>query len=217
MDAKNLAIVFGSMIFGEDELPKGGDLLSVQTVKDTLFEDLIMNASILFDDNAAVYPQSPPLPPTPAGEVALEVSYGSRSTKVATVPPKAQSPPPPGSPQDFTPKLPPRPATSIHPSSRNVPTSPTRMRAESPSPSTIATQASVSAPPSPSHTSIVSEDSVLYHAPESPGGKEIVREPSTSTPTNPWSPSSIKKTELPPTPKETPATSPLESPPSSNM
>jgi RhoGAP domain len=31
MDAKNLAIVFG--IFGnEDELPKGGDLLSVQAV-----------------------------------------------------------------------------------------------------------------------------------------------------------------------------------------
>ena len=27
MDAKNLAIVFGSVIFGEDELPKGGDIL----------------------------------------------------------------------------------------------------------------------------------------------------------------------------------------------
>jgi hypothetical protein len=33
MDAKNLAIVFGSVIFGEDEMPKGGDLLSVQTIK----------------------------------------------------------------------------------------------------------------------------------------------------------------------------------------
>lgn len=33
MDAKNLAIVFGSVIFGEDEIPKGGDLLSVQTIK----------------------------------------------------------------------------------------------------------------------------------------------------------------------------------------
>lgn len=33
MDAKNLAIVFGGMIFGDDELPKGGDLLSVQTTK----------------------------------------------------------------------------------------------------------------------------------------------------------------------------------------
>lgn len=33
MDAKNLAIVFGGVIFGEDEMPKGGDLLSVQTTK----------------------------------------------------------------------------------------------------------------------------------------------------------------------------------------
>lgn len=33
MDAKNLAIVFGPVIFGDDEIPKGGDLLSVQTVK----------------------------------------------------------------------------------------------------------------------------------------------------------------------------------------
>lgn len=33
MDAKNLAIIFGGVIFGEDELPKGGDLLSVQTGK----------------------------------------------------------------------------------------------------------------------------------------------------------------------------------------
>jgi hypothetical protein len=33
MDAKNLAIVFGSVIFGEDEMPKGGDLLSVQSWK----------------------------------------------------------------------------------------------------------------------------------------------------------------------------------------
>jgi len=33
MDAKNLAIVFGGMIFGDDEIPKGGDLLSVQSVK----------------------------------------------------------------------------------------------------------------------------------------------------------------------------------------
>lgn len=30
MDPKNLAIVFGSVIFGEDELPQAGDLLSVQ-------------------------------------------------------------------------------------------------------------------------------------------------------------------------------------------
>lgn len=33
MDAKNLAIVFGPVIFGDDEIPKGGDLLSVQSAK----------------------------------------------------------------------------------------------------------------------------------------------------------------------------------------
>ena len=33
MDPKNLAIVFGGVIFGEDEIPKDGDLLSVQTIK----------------------------------------------------------------------------------------------------------------------------------------------------------------------------------------
>lgn len=33
MDVKNLAIVFGGVIFGEDELPKGGDLLSMQSWK----------------------------------------------------------------------------------------------------------------------------------------------------------------------------------------
>lgn len=33
MDPKNLAIVFGSVIFSEDEMPKAGDLLSVQHIK----------------------------------------------------------------------------------------------------------------------------------------------------------------------------------------
>lgn len=33
MDAKNLAIVFGAVIFGEEELPKGSDILSMQTWK----------------------------------------------------------------------------------------------------------------------------------------------------------------------------------------
>ncbi|KAM6498376.1 hypothetical protein JOM56_006324 [Amanita muscaria] len=35
MDAKNLAIVFGGVIFGEDELPKGADLLSMNSGKVT--------------------------------------------------------------------------------------------------------------------------------------------------------------------------------------
>lgn len=33
MDPKNLAIVFGGVIFGDDDIPKGGDLLSVQPWK----------------------------------------------------------------------------------------------------------------------------------------------------------------------------------------
>lgn len=37
MDVKNLAIVFGGVIFGEDEVPKGGNLLSIQTSKVNLY------------------------------------------------------------------------------------------------------------------------------------------------------------------------------------
>lgn len=33
MDPKNLAIVFGSVIFGEDKIPEGGDLLGMQAWK----------------------------------------------------------------------------------------------------------------------------------------------------------------------------------------
>lgn len=34
MDAKNLAIVFGGVVFGEDDIAKGGaDLLTIQTWK----------------------------------------------------------------------------------------------------------------------------------------------------------------------------------------
>ena len=35
MDPKNLAIVVGSVIFGEDEMPKGGDILGMQSWKVT--------------------------------------------------------------------------------------------------------------------------------------------------------------------------------------
>ncbi|KAI0768636.1 hypothetical protein BD413DRAFT_563758 [Trametes elegans] len=133
MDPKNLAIVFGSVIFGEDEIPKGVDLLSVQSWKDSLMEDLITNASVLFSQAA-----SPPLPPAPLNEGTPSVSYGSTHTKISNMPP----PPVPTSPrrqprnvssprssndsqrpmpQDFTPQLPPRPANSIHPSLRAGP------------------------------------------------------------------------------------------------
>ncbi|PPQ64732.1 hypothetical protein CVT26_002676 [Gymnopilus dilepis] len=113
MDAKNLAIVFGPVIFGDDEIPKGGDLLSVQSAKDTVMEDVISHAHLLYDHDAVH--NSPPLPPTPAGEPVPQVSYGSKRTKVTTVPPPDS---PPTIPQDFTPRLPSRPNNSIHPSSR---------------------------------------------------------------------------------------------------
>lgn len=90
-------------------------------------EDLITNTVILFDDRpAAIATISPPLPPAPAGQPTPNYAYGSAHTKVASVP--ALGPPPirQGQPEDFTPRLPPRPANSIHPSSRTNPTSPTK-------------------------------------------------------------------------------------------
>ena len=41
MDPKNLAIVFGSVIFGEDEIPKGGDLLGMQAWKVLSYPSLL--------------------------------------------------------------------------------------------------------------------------------------------------------------------------------
>ncbi|KAF9569859.1 RhoGAP-domain-containing protein [Agrocybe pediades] len=123
MDAKNIAIVFGGVIFGEDEIPKGGDLLTVQASKDTVMEDLVLYAHILYDHDVAQ--SSPPLPPTPAGEKA-KVSYGSKTTKVASVPPSDALQTSPS--HDFTPRLPPRPNNSIHPSSRIYTNSPSTSR-----------------------------------------------------------------------------------------
>lgn len=125
MDPKNLAIVFGGVIFGEDEMPKGGDLLSVQTIKDTVMDDLIIHAHLLYDHD--IGQNSPPLPPTPAGEPIPQVTYGSKSTKVARVPPAEC--PSQTVPQDFTPRLPARPNNSIHPSARINSGSPTKSRA----------------------------------------------------------------------------------------
>ncbi|KAG5648266.1 hypothetical protein DXG03_006225 [Asterophora parasitica] len=173
MDPKNLAIVFGGVIFGEDEMPKGGDLLSVQSWKvrrfslgvlkailtglshqDSLMEDLIIHAHILYDENAH-NPHSPPLPPTPAGEPVPVYTYGSKSTKVASVPATPSGvtmPQIPGSPQDFTPRLPPRPANSIHPSLRANPQTPSRGRTDPP-------------PPLPLHSGNLSSDESPPHSP----------------------------------------------------
>jgi hypothetical protein len=42
MDARNLSIVFSTVVFGEDEIPRGSsELLNVGNMKDTVMEDLI--------------------------------------------------------------------------------------------------------------------------------------------------------------------------------
>ena len=121
-------------------------------------EDLIINARKIFEDPTA--PNSPPLPPTPATE-PVPVYYGSKSTKVTSLPPNLSiaEAAVPGSPQDFTPRLPPRPAGSIHPSSRITHTnsSPHKQRPDASHPlSTVpdTTQEvdsdAISLPPSPS-------------------------------------------------------------------
>jgi hypothetical protein len=84
-------------------------------------EDLIENAQTLFDD---LLPQSsPPLPPAPAGEPVPVISYGSSHTKI-TLPQSGEA-----QVADFTPQLPLRPTSSIHPSARCPPMSPSRMTA----------------------------------------------------------------------------------------
>ncbi|KZV76944.1 RhoGAP-domain-containing protein [Peniophora sp. CONT] len=74
MDSKNLGIVFATVIFGEeDTAPVESDLLRMASWKDTVMEDLIENAYMLFQFNEdpnrpvgqAQTPQRPPqqLPP----------------------------------------------------------------------------------------------------------------------------------------------------------
>jgi hypothetical protein len=128
MDAKNLAIVFSPVVFGEEEISQG-DLLSVQQTKvrhisylfsftylfvqDSTMEDLIENAHVLFDE--PLPPSSPPLPPAPDGEPIPDICYGSSHTKV-TLSQSRQA-----QVADFAPQLPPRPMSSIHPSARSNP------------------------------------------------------------------------------------------------
>ncbi|KAL0567794.1 hypothetical protein V5O48_014204 [Marasmius crinis-equi] len=140
MDPKNLAIVFGGVIFGEDEVPKSGDLLiNMQNFKDSLMEDLITNAHILFGDgpgdedpaspnsgtttNPVPPSNSPPLPPMPSEEPAPQY-YGSKTTRVVPPSPIMVSPISLSATDDFSPALPTRPMSSIHPSAR----SPTKER-----------------------------------------------------------------------------------------
>ncbi|KAF8528039.1 RhoGAP-domain-containing protein [Hysterangium stoloniferum] len=113
MDARNLAIVFNGVIFGEDELPKDTDILAIHNIKDTVMEDLIVHAPLLFDDRTIPVLHEPPLPPAPSGEPKPKYDYGSSYTRTHTLLPRPQDS------QDFTPRLPPRPEQSIHPSHRN--------------------------------------------------------------------------------------------------
>ena len=156
MDPKNLAIVFGTVIFGEDDLPKGNDLLLVQSTKvretvvysspsnmsfqDTLMEDMITHADVLFDERAA-----PPAPPKPPSPPTIETSTNTGPSTREASPDKRPDPQPQSSTdsdykahyrrisesllrspeisphaQDFTPELPPRPGNSIHPSHRSA-------------------------------------------------------------------------------------------------
>lgn len=125
MDTRNLAIVFG--IFGNDDEPKAGDLLTLQGHNDTLMEALIVHCHTIFDEqiHTASYGSSPPLPPAPLGESTPSYPYGSIYTKFTESGPQQYSAPLPQTPtpqstldDDFTPQLPPRPPPSIHPSSR---------------------------------------------------------------------------------------------------
>ncbi|KAK8843370.1 hypothetical protein IAR55_007027 [Kwoniella newhampshirensis] len=48
MGAKNLAVVFNSVIFGQDQLPADGNVLTMHQEKDTVLEDLITFSDLLF-------------------------------------------------------------------------------------------------------------------------------------------------------------------------
>ncbi|KDQ30407.1 hypothetical protein PLEOSDRAFT_1062427 [Pleurotus ostreatus PC15] len=128
MGPKNLAIVFGAVVFGEDEnmgvgdglfiLPRGSILTRSQ---DTLMEDMITHAHILCSDE---HMNDAPLPPTPLGDPE-PIAYGSKTTRVLSqlaplTPQKShRKTASTSTARDFTPKVPNRPAGSIHPSARS--------------------------------------------------------------------------------------------------
>lgn len=83
-------------------------------------DDLIQHTSQLFDD--PLPSNSPPLPDAPPGEPVPTYNYGSSYTRVGSILSRPLSP---RQNEDFAPRLPPRPAYSIHPSLRaSNPTSP---------------------------------------------------------------------------------------------
>jgi hypothetical protein len=232
MDAKNLSIAFGGVLFGEDEMPKGGDLLGMQSWKvavefflppivlleltplidkETLMEDLITNAQTLFDENTIHH--SPPLPPTPVGEPVPSYTYGTSHTKVASVPSAPSTPR--ATSEDFTPRLPPRPANSIHPSLRANPVSAAREDKKDLSPSSLRSEPRLDDLPQlpSSQTSLLSveeeTESSTLHTQDSPSDDAASQHPRTSS-SSPKS-SRIHKSNVEPQPEQ-PDTS--EPPPS---
>ena len=135
-------------------------------------EDLIIHAHILFPEHPSHY--SPPLPPTPAGEPVPVYPYGSKSTKVANVLPSTPSNNAAShamlSPQDFTPRLPARPTSSIHPSLRANPQSPTKAYHDNPPPlpSRAARSSQEGTPPS-SPTALTTYETDVSPSPDEPG------------------------------------------------
>ncbi|EJU00982.1 RhoGAP-domain-containing protein [Dacryopinax primogenitus] len=123
MDAKNLSLIFGPVVFGEDDMPKNGDVLSVGTTKDTLMEDLITFAPLVFSDQPApspTRPQSPPLPSKPENEEPAAGPrgnpYGTEHSSFVLIPPREKDAPTIPTQSGMT--------SSIHPSNRiqNSPT-----------------------------------------------------------------------------------------------
>jgi hypothetical protein len=140
MDGKNLAIVFNTVLFGDDELPRGSaELLAMGTQQDTVLEDMIEYAPLLFDENRATTPViptsasiptdsspskvsfAPPPPPllSPQSEMPPQIPPPILSKPIIPFDDADQAIPSRASGEDFTPHPPSRPPMSIHPSARN--------------------------------------------------------------------------------------------------
>ncbi|KAI5455025.1 hypothetical protein NCC49_002300 [Naganishia albida] len=106
MDAKNLAVIWATALFGEDELPKDGDLASFKPGKDTLAEDLITFVALLFGETDT---QGPVLPPHAALTRSGSLSYDAQHERLGSGHTRAKLPSFTGDTSSLPPRLPPRP------------------------------------------------------------------------------------------------------------